>query len=192
MTKVRKHTTIMVKDSITPMKQNSATPRKLFIPLVILALLGFLLFSLTSKTPAPDVTFTTITGKTISMAELKGKMVLVNFWATDCPGCIAEMPKLIETYNQYHQQGFEMVAVAMSYDPPSQVLNYTSKRQVPFPVMHDSLGEVASRFGNVNLTPTTFIVDKEGRIVRKTIGEMDFAALHDLLDKELGKPGKQS
>ena len=182
----------MVKDSITPMKQNSATPRKLFIPLVILALLGFLLFSLTSKTPAPDVTFTTITGKTISMAELKGKMVLVNFWATDCPGCIAEMPKLIETYNQYHQQGFEMVAVAMSYDPPSQVLNYTSKRPVPFPVMHDSLGEVASRFGNVNLTPTTFIVDKEGRIVRKTIGEMDFAALHDLLDKELGKPGKQS
>jgi peroxiredoxin len=174
------------------MKQIFTAPRKLVIPLLVLALLGFLAFSLTSKTPAPDVTFTTIKGKVIPMAELKGKIVLVNFWATDCPGCIAEMPKLIETYNQYHQQGFEMVAVAMSYDPPSQVLNYTTKRAVPFPVMHDSLGEIASRFGNVNLTPTTFIIDKDGRIVRKTIGEMDFAALHDLLNEQLGKPGKHT
>ena len=174
------------------MKQIFTTLRKLVIPLAVLALLGFLLFSLTNKTPAPNVTFTTIQGKVIPMADLKGKMVLVNFWSTDCPGCIKEMPDFIETYNQYHLHGFEMVAVAMSYDPPSQVLNYTTKRPVPFPVVHDSLGEIASRFGNVNLTPTTFVIDKEGRIVRKTIGEMDFAALHELLDKRLGKPGKHS
>jgi peroxiredoxin len=134
------------------------------------------------------VTFTTIEGKKIAMSSLKGKMVLVNFWATDCPGCIAEMPKLIETYNQYHKEGFELVAVAMSYDPPSQVLNYTQKNALPFPVMHDGLGEMAEKFDEVALTPTTYIVDKQGKIVRKVIGEMDFASLRELLDKQLGKP----
>lgn len=163
--------------------------RKFIIPIVVLGLLAILGFSLTQKPAAPDVTFTTIEGKKISMASLKGKMVLVNFWATDCPGCIAEMPKLVETYNQYHNEGFEMVAVAMSYDPPSQVLNYTQKKALPFPVMHDGLGEMATKFNEVALTPTTFIVDKQGRVVRKVIGELDFSSLHALLDEQLGKPG---
>ena len=171
------------------MKQLFATPRKLIIPLAILGLLAFLAFSLTDKAQAPDVTFTTIEGKTIKMAALEGKIVLVNFWATDCPGCIAEMPKLIETYKQYHDKGFEVVAVAMSYDPPSQVLNYTRKNALPFPVMHDGLGEMAMRFNDVRLTPTAFIVDKRGRVIRHIVGELDFAALHTLLDEQLGKPG---
>ena len=163
--------------------------RKFIVPIVVLGLLAILGFSLTQKPAAPDVTFTTIEGKKISMASLKGKMVLVNFWATDCPGCIAEMPKLVETYNQYHNEGFEMVAVAMSYDPPSQVLNYTQKKALPFPVMHDGLGEMATKFNEVALTPTTFIIDKQGRVVRKVIGELDFSSLHALLDEQLGKPG---
>lgn len=171
------------------MKQKSASVRKFIIPVIILGLLVVLGFSLTRKAPAPDVTFTTIEGKSIPMSSLKGKMVLVNFWATDCPGCIAEMPKLVETYNQYHSEGFELIAVAMSYDPPSQVLNYTQKKALPFPVMHDGLGEMASKFNDVALTPTTYIVDKQGRVIRKVIGEMDFASLHDLLDDQLGKPG---
>lgn len=171
------------------MKQTSANFRKFIIPAFILGLLIFLGYSLTQKASAPDVTFTTIEGKTIPMSSLKGKIVLVNFWATDCPGCIAEMPKLIETYNQYHNEGFELVAVAMSYDPPSQVLNYTQKKALPFPVMHDGMGEIAAKFDEVALTPTTYIVDKQGRVIRKVIGEMDFASLHDLLDEQLGKPG---
>lgn len=163
--------------------------RKFIVPIVVLGLLAILGFSLTQKPTVPDVTFTTIEGKKISMASLKGKMVLVNFWATDCPGCIAEMPKLVETYNQYHNEGFEMVAVAMSYDPPSQVLNYTQKKALPFPVMHDGLGEMATKFNEVALTPTTFIIDKQGHVVRKVIGELDFSSLHALLDEQLGKPG---
>jgi peroxiredoxin len=159
--------------------------RRLAIPAVILGLLGVLAFTLMQKAQAPDVTFTTIEGKNISTADLKGKVVLVNFWATDCPGCIAEMPGLIKTYNQYRNQGFEVVAVAMSYDPPSQVLNYTKKNALPFPVMHDSYGEMASKFGNVQLTPTAFILDKQGNIVRKVIGELNFSDLHQLLDEKL-------
>ena len=170
------------------MKQLFATSRKFIIPLVILGLLAFLGFSLTNKAQAPDVTFTTIEGKTIKMAELEGKIVLVNFWATDCPGCITEMPKLVETYKQYHDKGFEIVAVSMSYDPPSQVLNYAKKNALPFPVMHDGLSEIATKFNDVRLTPTSFIVDKQGKIIRKVIGELDFVALRSLLDEKLAKP----
>lgn len=170
------------------MKPLFAAPRKFIIPLVILGLLAFLGFSLANKAQAPDVTFTTIAGKTIKMSELKGKIVLVNFWATDCPGCIAEMPELIETYKQYHDKGFEVIAVSMSYDPPSQVLNYTKKNALPFPVMHDSMSEIAIQFNDVRLTPTSFIMDKQGKIIRKVIGELDFAALRGLLDEKLAKP----
>jgi len=170
------------------MKNFLATPRKFLIPLIILALLAFLGISLTHKPEAPKVTFTTIQGKNIKLAALQGKVVLVNFWATDCPGCIAEMPKLVDTYKQYHDRGFEIVAVAMSYDPPSQVLNYTTQKALPFPVMHDGFGEIATRFNDVNLTPTTFVIDKQGHIISHVVGELDFAALHAMLDKQLGAP----
>lgn len=154
--------------------------------MMVIALLVFLGFQLSNKPLAPDVTFTTIEGKRISMESLKGKVVLVNFWATDCPGCIKEMPELMSTYNQYSKKGFEIIAVAMPYDPPAQVLNYATQKALPFPVMHDGLAEVTQKFGGVNLTPTAFIYDTQGKLVRRTIGDLDFKALQQLLQKELG------
>lgn len=167
------------------MKTTLAASRKFLIPLIVLALLVFLGLSLQQKNQAPDVTFTTLQGKQIKMSDLQGKMVLVNFWATDCPGCIAEMPELIETYKQYRDRGFEVMAVAMSYDPPSHVLNYTTQNKLPFPVMHDGYGEVAAHFDDVSLTPTAFVIDQQGRIVSHVVGELDFKALHTLLEQKL-------
>lgn len=169
------------------MKKLFDNPTKLIIPLVILGLLAVLVFSLSKKMQAPDVTFTTIQGKTIKMSALAGKVVLVNFWATDCPGCIAEMPQLIKTYQQFHPQGFEVIAVAMFYDPPNHVLNYAQKHALPFPVMHDGFGEIAKSFEDVRLTPTSFIVDKQGQVIQRVVGELDFTSLHSLLTKQLGK-----
>lgn len=163
------------------------TIKKFLIPAAILALLVFLGLSLSNKTQAPTVTFTTIDGKKISMADLKGKVVLVNFWATDCPGCIKEMPDLIKTYNDYKTKGFEIISVAMPYDPPAQVLNYTRQKALPFPVMHDGFSEITQAFGGVNLTPTAFIFDKQGKRLQRTIGELDFPKLHQLLNIELAK-----
>ena len=164
-----------------------STVKKLLIPIAILALLVFLGLSLSNKTQAPNITFTTIDGKKISMTDLKGKVVLINFWATDCPGCIKEMPDLIKTYNTYKSKGFEIISVAMPYDPPAQVLNYTKQKALPFPVMHDGFSEVTEAFGGVNLTPTAFIFDKKGHRLQRTIGELDFAKLHQLLNIELAK-----
>jgi len=159
--------------------------KKILIPLVILGLLVALFLSLSQKPQAPDVTFTTIDGKKISMASLKGKVVLVNFWATDCPGCVKEIPALVDTYKNYQAKGFEVIAVAMPYDPPAQVLNYVKQKALPFPVMHDGLEEVTQAFGGINLTPTTYIFDKQGNRLQRIIGEIDFTNLKALLDKEL-------
>jgi len=168
------------------MKKILSKPNKLIIPFIILGLLAILIFSLSKKTLAPNVTFTTIEGKTIKMSALAGKVVLVNFWATDCPGCIAEMPQLIKTYQQFHPQGFEVIAVAMFYDPPNHVLNYAQKHALPFPVMHDGFGEIAKRFEDVRLTPTSFIVDKKGQVIQRVVGEINFTSLHSLLNEQLG------
>lgn len=160
--------------------------RKILIPLVIIGLLAFLGFSLTQKPQAPAINFVTLEGKTIPLSSLHGKMVLVNFWATDCPGCIAEMPGLIQTYNEYKHKGFEVVAVAMSYDGIQQVINYSKNNALPFPVSHDSSGDAAQQFNDVRVTPTSFIIDKQGRIIQKLIGELDFGSLRKLLDQQLG------
>lgn len=159
--------------------------KKSLLPAIIIALLTFLAFQLSNKSSAPDVTFTTIEGKNIAMADLRGKVVLINFWATDCPGCVKEMPALVNTYNQYNKKGFEIIAVAMPYDPPSQVLNYTKQKALPFPVMHDGLSKITDKFGGINLTPTTYIFDKQGHLLRRTIGNIDFNDLNLILNKEL-------
>lgn len=159
--------------------------KKLIVPFAILALLAFLVFILSRNPQAPDVTFTTIEGKKINMADLKGKVVLVNFWSTDCGVCIKEMPSLVNAYNAYQNKGFEIIAVAMPHDPPAQVLNYATQKALPFPVMHDGFSEITKAFGSVNLTPTAYIFDKQGKRLQYTVGELDFDRLNQLLSKEL-------
>lgn len=155
------------------------------IAFVVLAIAGALVYALVDKPGAPAATFTTLEGKPIVLDELRGKVVLVNFWATSCPGCIKEMPDLVETYKQYRDRGFEIIAVAMSYDPPNYVLNFAQTRQLPFPVALDVDGAHARAFGDVQLTPTAFIIGKDGRILEQKLGELDFVKLRALLDKEL-------
>jgi peroxiredoxin len=163
--------------------------RKLFAPLLLLILAVALIFSFSEKAKAPEVVFTSLDGRQVSMEQLRGKVVLVNFWATTCPGCIAEMPKLVKTYRRYHDKGFELVAVAMSYDPPSNVGSYVRSKGLPFTVALDPQGEIAMAFDDVKLTPTAFLIDSQGRMVRKVVGELDFAALYQFLDETLGRAG---
>lgn len=159
--------------------------KKSLLPIIVIVLIGFVALQLNNKPVAPEITFTTIDGKQISMQSLQNKVVLINFWATDCPGCIKEMPDLINTYNEYHKKGFEVIAVAMPYDQISQVLNYSKAQALPFPVTHDNSAEIIAKFGQVSLTPTAFIYNKQGQLLQKTIGELDFNALKQLLNKEL-------
>ena len=160
---------------------------KCFLMLLALAALLALLFAqaVSQESPAPQVTFTSLKGEKIPMQSLRGKVVLVNFWATSCTGCIHEMPQIIDTYRKYQTQGFETIAVAMSYDPPNYVLNYTEKNALPFKVAMDVQGSIARAFGDVEFTPTTFVIDKRGNIIKRILGEPDFAQLYQLLEVKL-------
>jgi len=148
---------------------------------------GLLLTSCSTKQAAPDTRFVLLDGSQTSTQGLKGKVVLVNFWATSCISCVAEMPKLIQTHQQFHPRGYETVAVAMSYDPPAYVVNFSQSRQLPFKVAIDNTGAVAKAWGDIKITPTTFLVNKRGEIVKQYVGEPDFAAMHQLIEKLLAE-----
>ena len=99
---------------------------------------------------------------------------MVNFWATSCTTCVAEMPQMVDTYNKFKPQGMEFVAVAMSYDPPNYVVNYAETRHLPFKVALDTDGAAAKAYGDVAMTPTTFVIDKDGKILKRYLGKPDF------------------
>ncbi len=140
-----------------------------------------------SKQAAPTLNFTNIQGKTIDAQALQGKVYMVNFWATSCATCIKEMPDMIASYEKFREQGLEFFAVAMSYDPPNYVLNFTETRKLPFHVVLDLQGKIAQAFGDVKLTPTTFVIDKQGKIIKRYVGEPSFDELNQLLATELAK-----
>ena len=128
---------------------------------------------------SPEITLLTIDGKELQLASLRGKPLLLTFWATSCPGCIREMPHLIELYEELSPQGLEIIGVAMSYDKPSHVLSMRKARNIPYPVALDIHGAAAQAFGNVRLTPTSFLIAPDGRIVFQKIGEMDMPTLRN-------------
>lgn len=152
---------------------------------VLVAIAGIAFATFSQQQQAPDVTFISIEGQKISSQDLRGKVVMVNFWATSCETCMKEMPQMVETYNKFKGQGLEFVAVAMNYDPPNYVLNYAATRKLPFKVALDSGGDLAKQFGDVAMTPTTFVIGKDGKILKRYLGEPDFMSLHALLQKSL-------
>lgn len=140
-----------------------------------------------ARDAAPDSTFVLLDGSKKTTADLKGKVTLVNFWATSCTTCVAEMPKMVSTFEKYHAKGYEHMAVAMSYDPPVYVVNYAQSRKLPFSVAIDNTGAVAQAWGDVKLTPTSYVVNKKGEIVKRYVGEPNFAELHALIEKLLAE-----
>jgi peroxiredoxin len=150
-----------------------------------------LLFALLSgcgaKQAAPESRFVLLDGSSVQTSDFAGKVLLVNFWATSCTSCVAEMPELVATHNAYADKGFDTLAVAMDYDPPAYVVNFAQTRALPFKVALDNTGANAQAWGDVKLTPTTFIVNKRGEIVKSFVGPPDFAALHRLIEELLAQ-----
>ena len=156
------------------------------IAAVVLAV-GVGVYLSTGSQSAPASTFVLLDGSKRTTEDLKGRVTLVNFWATSCVTCVGEMPKIIATHDKYKARGYDTLAVAMSYDPPSYVVNFAQTRKLPFQVAIDNTGAVAKAWGDVQLTPTTYIVNKRGEIVKRYVGEPDFAELHQLIEKLLAE-----
>lgn len=155
--------------------------------IVLFFSIAFLWFGPSGLQPAPEISFQTITGKKIDLKSLKGKPVLVTFWATNCPGCIKEMPHLIELYHELHDKGLEIIGVAMPYDRPDHVLEMHKRKNIPYPIALDIKGEAVRAFGNVRLTPSSFLINPEGTIVKHKIGEMDMKKIHSMIISMLPK-----
>jgi peroxiredoxin len=143
--------------------------------------------SLTGFEKLPEVSYTLLDGSTSNTSQLRGKVTLINFWATSCTTCVHEMPQVVSTYEKYKSRGLETLAVAMEYDPPAYVANFAESRKLPFKVAIDNTGVVAEKFGEVRLTPTTYVVNKRGQIVKRYVGEPDFQQLHALLEELLAE-----
>ncbi|WP_225223992.1 TlpA disulfide reductase family protein [Limnohabitans radicicola] len=159
--------------------------RRLILPALLLS--AALALPGCGQEQAPESSFVLLDGSKLSSSQLKGKVTLVNFWATSCTTCVAEMPEVVATYQQYKDKGYDTLAVAMSYDPPSYVVNFTQTRQLPFKVAIDNTGAVAKAWGDVKLTPTTYLVNKRGEIVKRYVGTPDFNELHRLIEKLLAE-----
>jgi peroxiredoxin len=142
---------------------------------------------LAPDTAVPAVSYTLLDGRKGSTESLRGKVLLVNFWATSCATCVAEMPQIVAMHDMFGARGYETLAVAMSHDPPAYVARFAETHRLPFGVAIDNTGEIAKRFGDVEFTPTTFVIDRRGAIVERYVGTPDFAALHALLEKLLAQ-----
>ncbi|HRP28398.1 MAG TPA: TlpA disulfide reductase family protein [Burkholderiaceae bacterium] len=145
-------------------------------------------FGTARGTPAPVVAYTLLDGTQHSSADWRGKVVLVNFWATTCASCVHEMPQIAALHEQFKARGFETIAVSMRYDAPASVVHFATTRRLPFGVAIDNTGAIAQGFGDVEATPTTFLVDKRGRIVDRFVGTPDFAALGERIESLLAAP----
>jgi peroxiredoxin len=162
-------------------------PGLIYSAAAIALLIGVGLFFNTGPSQAPQTAFVLLDGSQKTTADMKGKVTLVNFWATSCTSCVAEMPNLIATHDKYKAKGFDTLAIAMSYDPPSYVVNFSQTRKLPFSVAIDNTGNVAKAWGDVKLTPTTYLVNKRGQIVKRYVGEPNFKELHLLIESLLAE-----
>lgn len=153
----------------------------------LLTILAAGLAGCAGREAAPEFRYTLLDGTPGSTQALRGKVLLVNFWATSCTSCVHEMPQIAATHEQFRARGYETLAVAMSYDPPAYVARFAESRKLPFGVVIDNTGAIARAFGDVKVTPTSILIDKRGAVVKRYVGEPDFAALHKLVDELLAE-----
>ncbi|HIF50847.1 MAG TPA: TlpA family protein disulfide reductase [Thiotrichaceae bacterium] len=155
--------------------------KKLFFPVTAVAILTvvslFLYLNHNKLDVVPEISLNIIDGRKIELHSLKGKPLLVTFWATTCATCIKEMPHLIELYDELGQEELEIIAIAMSYDPPNRVIELSKRKNIPYPVALDINGSAAKAFGDVQVTPSSFLIDANGNIVQQRSGVIDIKAL---------------
>lgn len=122
---------------------------------------------------APDIAFKSYEGKNYRLSDLRGKVVLLNFWATWCPPCRQEMPSMDAAYKELKDKGLVIVAVSVDRDGKAAVAEFKQKMSFSFPVALDTEAK-AARVYRVTSIPANFIIDRQGKIVNKVVGAVDW------------------
>jgi len=159
----------------------------LVLALLLIGFAGLLYFNGGAINKAPNISVNTISGEKIALSSLKGKPALVTFWATDCPGCIKEIPHLKAIHADYAAKGVPIIAIAMKHDRPDHVIAMTEAKELPYKIALDPMGEAAQAFGNVRLTPTTFLIAPDLTIAMHKLGVFNEENMRKQLDKLLTK-----
>ncbi|MDD5214408.1 MAG: TlpA disulfide reductase family protein [Methylococcales bacterium] len=155
---------------------------KVLLVALFIALVGFL-FRLNNH--VENVDFSTLKGEKLSLEKLRGKPVLVTFWATDCDNCLKEIPLFIDLHERYHAQGLDILGVSMYYEQPNLVVEFNKVRPLPYLLTLDIEAKFSKTFGNVTVTPTTFLLDAKGEIVWQKVGLIDETELTTQIEKSL-------
>jgi len=140
--------------------------------------------------PAPDFTFPGLNGKMVSLSDYKGKVVLVNIWATWCPSCVDEMPSMEKLYQKFKGENFEILAVSIDTLGLKAVIPFMKKYKLTFPGLIDPAGTIRISYRTTGI-PESFIIGKDGILIKKIIGPTDWAHpailrfFHDLIQRPL-------
>jgi thiol-disulfide isomerase/thioredoxin len=139
---------------------------------------------LTQATIAPDFSLDTLDGKTLRLSDLRGKAVLLNFWATWCGPCKIEMPWFVDLQKQYGSQGLQIVGVAMDDGSKEDIAKFAKDMGVNYPILigKESVGD---QYGGVPALPETFLIARDGKIVDKIIGLRGKSEIEDSVKKAL-------
>lgn len=158
---------------------------QLLSALIMVVVIGAV-FIVTQHKPAPDIRFPLLDGRELALSSLIGRPVLVTFWASTCIECRKEMPDLIALYEELSPSGFEIIAIAMPYDPPNRVLETSVRMQLPYAVALDIDGAAVQSFGDVAVTPSSFLIAPDGKIVMRHTGVLDIDQLRRQVIAMLG------
>jgi peroxiredoxin len=132
----------------------------------------------------PDIELTLFDGTRASLAEMRGRPLLVTFWATTCPPCVEELPDLIALYQELRARGLQMVAIAMPYDPPNHVLQFRDQHRIPYPIALDVEGHAVRAFG-VSVIPVAYLITPDGRIEYTQAGKLDTGRVRQIVAPHL-------
>jgi peroxiredoxin len=153
--------------------------KKVFIVIFLITFAGFL-FSTPKSVPMFEVT--ALNGEKITLEKLRGKVVIVTFWATDCASCLKEIPLFTDLYSRFHAKGLDIIGISMYYDPPNHVVEFLKQNPLPYLITLDIDGKLGNTFGNVKVTPTTFLLNKNSEIVWQKIGLIELAELQSKIE----------
>jgi peroxiredoxin len=136
---------------------------------------------------APSFTLQNVNGENVSLSNFKGKVVILDFWATWCPPCVMEIPHFIELYEQYKDRGFAMVGISLDREGVGVVKPFVRKYGVNYLILMSD-GKVEKAYGGIVSIPTTFVIDPAGNIRRKYIGYRDKSVFEADIKELLPKP----
>jgi len=143
---------------------------------------ALLLATTMAGAPVPDFTLKSLDGRTMKLSDLRGKLVLVNFWAPWCAPCKVETPWFIDFYKEYRSSGLEIIGIAVDFGRSEDVAKFVKDRSVNYPILLGN-NTVADAFGGLHFIPETFLVDPEGKIIKTVIGSTSKSEFETLIKR---------